>query len=1191
MNYFERSGRVERPGVALLHFLFSRLIPLLFLVYLPFLGGAAESPPPKCVLLEREGKVEVSRRGSTDWTVGTANQVLEAGDRLRTGSRSRATLRWSEMSVARVGELTTMEIRPPANASDKPQMELHSGSTYFFSREKPTEIQFRTPVASGAIRGTEFNLTVAEDGKTELALLNGAVDLTNAQGGVSLNSGEQATVQPGSAPTKTALLNAKNIIQWVLYYPAVLDPDELGLSDSEKDALRTPLDSYRSGDLLGALRNYPENRTPGSDPEKAFKAGLLLSVGKVDETESLLKDLPTTSAPRIALTEVIAAVKQEHLTDLPQPATASEWLARSYYLQSQSQLLDALNAARMATVKSPRFGAAWVRVAELEFGFGRTDAALKALDTGVQLSPRNAEAAALQGYLSAARGDFEKAKAHFDHAIELDGALANAWLGRGLVKIRQGLDRHLFDIASKADPAGRADLQVAATLEPQRAILRSYLGKAFTQERDFPHARKELGLAKQLDPMDPTSWLYSALLNQQANRINEAITDLEKSKELNDNRSVFRSRFLLDEDQAVRSANLASMYRDAGMFETSVQEASRAVDDDYGNYSAHLFLANSFDALRDPKLINLRYETPWFSELLVANLLAPVEGGSLSQNVSQQEYSKLFASDGLGVFSDTEYSSHGDWLEKGSQYGVIDHSSYSFDAFYWNNRGFRPNNDLDQLELDLRFKQEFTEKDSVFVQVGYFKSDSGDLAQYYNQDSASKTLRVEEKQEPNLLVGYHRDWAPGSHTLALFTRIDDKLTLNDSDPALLAQITSISPFTGATNVFVQNPAFYSLNYRRELEAYSGELQQIWEHHTLTLIGGGRYQTGTADTTDHLLRNPPFGTTTTIDINNTTDLRRASIYGYAQWQALDPVLLIGGVSYDHLDYPVNIDTSPISGHEDSKEQVSPKVGIVWTPFDDTHIRAAYTRSLGGVFFDTSVRLEPTQIAGFNDAFRSLIPESVQGLVPGTRFETYGIGLDQKFKTQTYVTVQGEFLQSDASRAVGIITNSDQTVPIPDSASSTGQQLDYKERSLLVSANQLVSKEWVLGVNYKLTYAELNSSFTSIPATLFGASTLHQDVNAYLHQVDLSIIYQNPCGFFSRFDAIWSEQSNRGYTPDIPGDNFWQYNLYFGYRFLQRRAEVTLGLLNLNDRDYKLNPLTLYNELPRERMLTVSLKLSF
>src|SRR6185436_19173259 len=194
---------------------------------------------------------------------------------------------------------------------------------------------------------------------------------------------------------------------------------------------------------------------------------------------------------------------------------------------------------------------------------------------------------------------------------------------------------------------------------------------------------------------DPTAWLYSALLREEQNRINEAASELEKSKELNDNRSIFRSRLLLDEDQAVRSANLAAIYRDNGMFDVSVQEASQAVSYDYANASAHQFLASSYDYIRDPKLINLRYETPAFSEYLMANLLSPAGGSGLAQNVSQQEYSRFFDAPHAGLYSDTKYNSNGDWIENASQYGVFGNTSYSLDGYFrWEN-GFRPNNDME----------------------------------------------------------------------------------------------------------------------------------------------------------------------------------------------------------------------------------------------------------------------------------------------------------------------------------------------------------------------------------------------------------------------------------------------------------------------------------------------------------------
>src|SRR5437867_284477 len=138
-------------------------------------------------------------------------------------------------------------------------------------------------------------------------------------------------------------------------------------------------------------------------------------------------------------------------------------------------------------------------------------------------------------------------------------------------------------------------------------------------------------------------------MDRQDNRINPAVRELEKSLELNNNRRIYRSEFLLDQDRAVRAANLARIYADAGMTDVSVREAARAVTYDYANYSAHLFLAESYDALRDPTRFNLRYETPWFNELLLANLLSPVGGTTLSQNISQQEYSRLFEQGRIGL--------------------------------------------------------------------------------------------------------------------------------------------------------------------------------------------------------------------------------------------------------------------------------------------------------------------------------------------------------------------------------------------------------------------------------------------------------------------------------------------------------------------------------------------------------------
>ncbi len=986
----------------------------------------------------------------------------------------------------------------------------------------------------------------------------------NELGEVNLKSGEQGSVEKGKAPTKTAVLEAINIIQWSLYYPGVLHLGDINLPADSQTALAESLVAYRAGDLLQASANYPENRQASNDAEKLYAAALLLAVGQVPQAELQLAGVSTPLAA--ALKEVVAAVKNQNFERAETPSLASEWVAHSYYLQSKGKLAEALKAARNATEKAPDFGFGWVRVAELEFGFGRTAAMQAALDKAIAASPRNAQALSLKGFVLAARGRTAEAISQFDQAIAIDGALGNAWLGRGLCLIRQGKRKE-----------GRQDIQTAASLEPNRAVLRSYLGKAFSNERDMKRAQSELELAKKLDANDPTSWLYSALLGQQDNRLNDAVTDLEKSQELNDNRRLYRSRLLLDQDRAVRGANLAAIYRDNGMTEWSVREASKAVNADPANASAHLFLANSYDALRDPRQINLRYDTPWLSELLLANLLSPVGGGSLSQNVSQQEYSKLFDGNRVGLSSSTEYSSGGNWLQTASQFGNYGDIGYALDAHYRSDNGQRPNNDIETLTFYAKVKYALTAKDTLLVQASYYDAESGDVRQYYNQASASQTFRFKERQEPNVFVGLHHEWNPSNRTLLFAGRLDDTLNQNDSQGKWLA-FTS-NPAGQVTGLFVRTNEFA---YQRQLEAYTAELQHLFQYDVHSVIVGSRYQTGQAETSYNFNNNFIPAQQPLFD----TDIERISAYAYYYWQIHPTFQITSGVSYDRLTFPQNIELPPLSANEDVKEQFSPKVGFIYTPFKDTTIRGLYTRSLGGVYFDGTYRIEPTQLSGFNQAYRSLIPESVTGSLPGSEFETWNLAVDQSFSTRTYLTVGTEVLESAVDTYVGGVENN---FLRPRRNLLLRETLRYEEKSVGISLNQLLGDGFSVGTSYRISQASLNDHFPDMAPTL--ARNPSSDVAGVLHQLNLYGIYNHRCGFFAQAGTVWTRQSNQHYAVDLPGDDFWQGNIFVGYRMAQRRLEVRLGLLNVSDVDYKLNPLNFYLELPRERTFVASLKMNF
>ena len=157
----------------------------------------------------------------------------------------------------------------------------------------------------------------------------------------------------------------------------------------------------------------------------------------------------------------------------------------------------------------------------------------------------------------------------------------------------------------------------------------------------------------------------------------------------------------------------------------------------------------------------------------------------------------------------------------------------------------------------------------------------------------------------------------------------------------------------------------------------------------------------------------------------------------------------------------------------------------------------------------------------------------------------------------------------------------------------QRLEYEEKALQFTVNQLVSDEWAFGARYRIAEADLDARYTSVRENIpnFSQVRLRQDESAILQQVNLYAIYNHRCGFFSEWQSIWNHQSNEGYTPSLAGDDFWQHNFFIGYRFPRRHVELRVGVLNLTDENYRLNPINLYAELPRERTFTVSAKFNF
>ena len=277
---------------------------------------------------------------------------LGRGDTLRTADTSRALVINTNIAVDVAGN-SKVKVENPR------QLHLLAGTMYFKSLGADTNENrwVQTDTVKVRLLGTEFVLKFnTNTGESELVLLDGKVQMsaTNAAGERPLEAAagkiEGISVDANGAFKPLVRLESFNdLIQWFLYYPAVVDPNELRWPPTGPPKFLTnSLAAYARGNVLAALDLYPPARAPESDVERIYRAALLLAVGQVDEVKKLLDALPaavanagveTSRGHRLAqsLRQVIAAVKFEkpHSTPDLQLSTslATEWLAASYYQQ------------------------------------------------------------------------------------------------------------------------------------------------------------------------------------------------------------------------------------------------------------------------------------------------------------------------------------------------------------------------------------------------------------------------------------------------------------------------------------------------------------------------------------------------------------------------------------------------------------------------------------------------------------------------------------------------------------------------------------------------------------------------------------------------------------------------------------------------------------------------------------------
>jgi tetratricopeptide (TPR) repeat protein len=979
-----------------------------------------------------------------------------------------------------------------------------AGQHYFSSRSPKDYGKIETPTVTAAIRGTEFAVDVAANGTTTITMIEGIVDASNQFGRLQVAAGEQAFIEPGHAPTKRVVVRPRDAVSWSLYYPRVL---------GGADAAR-----------LGRL---------GAAGQDLARASELLAVGQVGEATALIgkaREAHPNDPLALALASIVDLVadrKTEALDGAKRaveadPSSSTAALALSFAEQAHFDIAKAREMAESAARLDPESAEAQARVAELRLAEGDVEGAREAADRAVRRDPGSARALAVLGFVQLAQLRSKEALASFEQAVAADPSFPLAHLGLGIARLRSDLR------------AGREEIQTAVILDPEISLYRSYLSKAYFEERRPGPAEKELAAAKELDPEDPTPWLYSAILKRTYNRPVEGLHELDQSIERNDRRAVYRSRLLLDEDLAVRSADLAGIYNDLGFDQLGMVTARQSADFDQSNYSSHLFLSGTYRNLPG-------FSPAFLSETLQSRIYQPVSVNAVrpdtvNESVSFNEYTALFDRPRLRGFASLRYGDTDTDLPTALDSLELDNSSsqggdatvtfnqdrlagaVSYQKF--TSDGFRVNNDIDNDAIRAFVVLAPSQRDQLQLNVIDGTRDTGDLPLrdfpvIPNQERLSTDLT-------NVGLGYHRILSPASD-LAI------SAIYNDAEQ------------TGST------PLLPDLSSKARLEGTQLEGQYVRRQSKLTWTGGAGYFDGEQEITS-------------IDSGVSTSLGKgddqyANGYVYAKFRELGPVELTAGLSYEDVTAPVGLLPPRDSQIQPAAvlfedNQISPKLGLSARLAPKTVLRAtAYSRLTPAI--GRLQTLEPTQVAGFNQFFDD---------PGGTNSKNYGIGLDQQFSSRV-------FLGFSALRRDLEIPEADCASPDPDFRCIGQVASGVVERTSddwlgNVYVNGTVGKTLALGLDY--AYEERDFDFTEVD----NLGAFNHLVRT--HRVRPEARFFLPMGFFATARATYYDQHVDQVDPAFGAgsvdSDFWIGDVGLGYRLPERWGSVTLTALNVTDREF-------------------------
>ena len=389
-------------------------------------GAAAE-------IISLQGTGDQRAASAADWGPARLAQALAQGDFVRTRQAAKMALLFADDTQLRLHQNTVLQVKGVATpAQPVTTLLLNAGRAWTQTkRADGSRLNLETPAATAAIRGTDWDISVEDDGRTLITVLSGTVEFSNAQGSVSVGANEAALAEVGKAPVKLVLSQPRDRIQWVNALRA--DPVPHLSAEPVPAALAPVRDVLAARDLAAARAALAQARTTAAPVwVDVFDAAVALQAGDL-------------LAARRSLARQVAAVDAA-----PLPA----WL-----MQSDVQLMEGEGAAAAGTLRTalqrwPAHPALVAQLARVQILSDRVDEAAATLAPAQGTA--HADLALVGAELARRRGDARGTLAAYAEAQTLAPGDARAWQGLGSAH------------AEREDPRpARENLRRALQLSPQ----------------------------------------------------------------------------------------------------------------------------------------------------------------------------------------------------------------------------------------------------------------------------------------------------------------------------------------------------------------------------------------------------------------------------------------------------------------------------------------------------------------------------------------------------------------------------------------------------------------------------------------------------------------------------------------------------------------------------------------------------